>query len=69
MLETVAPTDDPAECPHVFTPGTLARARASLIEWPSRPADARCAWCGLLVDLRPWAGVDRRMRTAPRTRT
>ncbi len=55
MLETVVPPDDPRDCPHVFTPGTVARARASLVEWPSRPADARCAWCGVLVDLRPWA--------------
>lgn len=52
MLETVGPQD---ECPHVFVPGTAARARASLAEWPSRAADARCAWCGRLVDLRPWA--------------
>ncbi len=52
MLETLGPAD---ECPHVFVPGTAARARASLAEWPTRPADARCAWCGRLVDLRPWA--------------
>lgn len=52
MLETLGPLD---ECPHVFLPGTASRARASLVEWPTRPADARCAWCGRLVDLRPWA--------------
>lgn len=52
MLETLGPAD---ECPHVFVPGTAARTRASLAEWPTRPADARCAWCGQLVDVRPWA--------------
>lgn len=52
MLETMGPA---GECPHLFVTGTFARARATLAEWPSRPADARCAWCGRLVDLRPWA--------------
>lgn len=51
MLETMGPAD---ECPHVFVVGTFARARAVVEEWSSRPADARCAWCGQLVDLRPW---------------
>jgi hypothetical protein len=39
----------------VFVRGTAVRARAALRDWPSRAADARCAWCGRLVDLRPWA--------------
>jgi hypothetical protein len=52
MLETVPPAE---ECPHLFVRGTFARARDTLREWPSRRADARCAWCGDLVDLRPWA--------------